>query len=79
MLYSDIAARFRRPPTLTEHGAPMTTSSPIAPRVLISRLPDLLDDTRLSAALQTASGAAWCGAVNDVDKILATLEAVAAR
>jgi putative YjhG/YagF family dehydratase len=40
--------------------------------------PDLPDDTRLWAALQRASGGAWAGAVYDVDRILATLEAGAA-
>jgi xylonate dehydratase len=37
--------------------------------------PDLPDDTRLWAALQRASGGAWAGAVYDVDKILAILDA----
>lgn len=37
--------------------------------------PDLPDDSRLWAALQTASGGVWGGAVYDVPKILAVLEA----
>jgi dihydroxyacid dehydratase/phosphogluconate dehydratase len=37
--------------------------------------PELPDDTRLWAALQTASGGVWQGAVYDVPKILALLEA----
>jgi xylonate dehydratase len=37
--------------------------------------PDLPDDTRLWAALQTASGGVWGGAVYDVERIVATLEA----
>jgi len=46
-----------------------------APRADLAADPDLPDDTRLWAALQTASGGVWAGAVYDVDKILATLEA----
>ena len=46
-----------------------------APRADLAADPDLPDDTRLWAALQTASGGVWSGAVYDVDKILATLEA----
>jgi len=37
--------------------------------------PDLPDATRLWAALQTASGGVWTGAVYDVEKILRVLEA----
>jgi dihydroxyacid dehydratase/phosphogluconate dehydratase len=37
--------------------------------------PELPDDTRLWAALQTASGGVWQGCVYDVPKILALLEA----
>lgn len=37
--------------------------------------PDLPDDTRLWAALQSVSGGPWAGAVYDVDKILRVLEA----
>lgn len=37
--------------------------------------PDLPDDTRLWAALQEASGGTWAGAVYDVDRIIAVLEA----
>jgi len=37
--------------------------------------PDLPDATRLWAALQTASGGVWSGAVYDVEKILRVLEA----
>ena len=35
----------------------------------------LPDDTRLWAALQRASGGTWAGAVYDVDKIIAVIEA----
>jgi hypothetical protein len=45
------------------------------PRPDLAPDPDLPDDTRLWAALQTASGGVWSGAVYDVEKILATLEA----
>jgi putative YjhG/YagF family dehydratase len=37
--------------------------------------PDLPDDTRLWAALQEASGGIWAGAIYDVDRIIAVLEA----
>jgi len=37
--------------------------------------PDLPDDTRLWAALQEASGGIWAGAIYDVDRIIALLEA----
>ena len=37
--------------------------------------PDLPDDTKLWAALQSVSGGAWGGCVYDVDNILAVLEA----
>jgi dihydroxyacid dehydratase/phosphogluconate dehydratase len=37
--------------------------------------PALPDDTRLWAALQTVSGGSWAGAVYDVDRIVAALEA----
>lgn len=37
--------------------------------------PDLPDDTRLWAALQGVSGGIWNGAIYDVDRILAVLEA----
>jgi dihydroxyacid dehydratase/phosphogluconate dehydratase len=37
--------------------------------------PDLPDDTRLWAALQSVSGGIWGGAVYDVDRIIETLEA----
>jgi putative YjhG/YagF family dehydratase len=40
--------------------------------------PDLPDDTRLWAALQRASGGTWAGAVYDVDRIVAALDAGAA-
>ncbi|HXK19184.1 MAG TPA: YjhG/YagF family D-xylonate dehydratase, partial [Polyangiaceae bacterium] len=45
------------------------------PRADLAADPDLPDDTRLWAALQTVSGGVWSGAVYDVEKILATLEA----
>ncbi len=37
--------------------------------------PDLPDDTRLWAALQSVSGGAWSGAVYDVEKILKVIDA----
>ena len=37
--------------------------------------PQLPDDTRLWAALQAVSGGTWGGAVYDVDRIIALLEA----
>lgn len=37
--------------------------------------PDLPDDTRLWAALQSVSGGAWRGAVYDVDRIIEVIEA----
>ncbi|MFB5190169.1 YjhG/YagF family D-xylonate dehydratase [Alicyclobacillus fastidiosus] len=37
--------------------------------------PDLPDDTRLWAALQSVSGGAWAGAVYDVDRIIEVIEA----
>jgi hypothetical protein len=46
-----------------------------APRPDLAADPDLPADTRLWAALQTASGGVWSGSVYDVDKIVATLEA----
>jgi putative YjhG/YagF family dehydratase len=45
------------------------------PRPDLAPDPDLPADTRLWAALQTVSGGVWAGAVYDVDKILAALEA----
>jgi dihydroxyacid dehydratase/phosphogluconate dehydratase len=44
-----------------------------APRPDLAPDPDLPADTRLWAALQTASGGVWGGAVYDVDAILAAL------
>jgi xylonate dehydratase len=46
-----------------------------APRPDLAPDPELPDDTRLWAALQTASGGVWQGAVYDVPKILKLLEA----
>jgi putative YjhG/YagF family dehydratase len=46
-----------------------------APRADLAPDPDLPDDTRLWAALQNVSGGAWQGAVYDIPKILAVLEA----
>ena len=40
----------------------------------LSARPDLPDDTRLWAALQSASGGTWAGAVYDVDRIIHYLE-----
>jgi putative YjhG/YagF family dehydratase len=46
-----------------------------APHPDLAPDPALPDDTRLWAALQEASGGPWSGAVYDVDRILALLEA----
>jgi putative YjhG/YagF family dehydratase len=46
-----------------------------APRPDLAPDPALPDDTRLWAALQAASGGVWTGAVYDVERILAVLEA----
>jgi putative YjhG/YagF family dehydratase len=46
-----------------------------APREDLAPDPELPADTRLWAALQAASGGVWAGAVYDVEKIVATLEA----
>jgi len=45
------------------------------PRRDLAPDPALPDDTRLWAALQDASGGTWTGAVYDVDRIIALLEA----
>jgi putative YjhG/YagF family dehydratase len=45
------------------------------PRRDLAPDPALPDDTRLWAALQDASGGTWAGAVYDVDRIIALLEA----
>jgi hypothetical protein len=41
----------------------------------LSPHPQLPDDTRLWAALQSASGGTWGGCVFDVDSIVETIEA----
>ena len=46
-----------------------------SPRADLAPDPELPDDTRLWAALQTASSGVWQGAVYDVPKILKILEA----
>ncbi len=45
------------------------------PRADLAPDPDLPDDTRLWAALQSVSGGAWGGCVYDVDRILEVIEA----
>jgi len=45
------------------------------PRQDLGPDPALPDDTRLWAALQEASGGTWAGAVYDVDRIIALLDA----
>ena len=45
------------------------------PRADLAADPALPDDTRLWAALQEASGGTWAGAVYDVDRIIALLDA----
>jgi putative YjhG/YagF family dehydratase len=45
------------------------------PRADLAPDPALPDDTRLWAALQEASGGTWAGAVYDVDRIIALLDA----
>jgi len=46
-----------------------------SPRAHLAADPALPDDTRLWAALQEASGGTWAGAVYDVDRIIALLDA----
>lgn len=46
-----------------------------APHPSLAEDPDLPDDTRLWAALQSASGGTWKGCVYDTDRIIQTLEA----
>jgi dihydroxyacid dehydratase/phosphogluconate dehydratase len=46
-----------------------------SPRRDLAADPALPDDTRLWAALQEASGGTWAGAVYDVDRIIALLDA----
>jgi putative YjhG/YagF family dehydratase len=46
-----------------------------SPRADLAADPALPDDTRLWAALQEASGGTWAGAVYDVDRIIALLDA----
>ena len=53
-------------------------STPFADRPIhpdVAPHAQLPDDTRLWAALQRASGGTWAGAVYDVDKIIAVIEA----
>jgi len=56
-----------------EEGARLLAARP--PRPDLQPDPELPDDTRLWAALQDVSGGPWGGAVFDVDRILAVLEA----
>jgi putative YjhG/YagF family dehydratase len=55
------------------HGARMLAER--APHPLLSADPELPDDTRLWAALQTIGGGTWGGCVYDPDAIIATLRA----
>jgi putative YjhG/YagF family dehydratase len=45
------------------------------PHPALAAHPDLPDDTRLWAALQTASGGTWSGCVFDTDRIISVLQA----
>ena len=45
------------------------------PRPDLAPDPDLPDDTRLWAALQSIGGGAWGGCIYDVDRILEVIEA----
>jgi xylonate dehydratase len=56
-----------------EHGARVLAQR--EPHPLLSADPDLPDDTRLWAALQTIGGGTWGGCVYDPDAIIATLKA----
>jgi putative YjhG/YagF family dehydratase len=56
-----------------EHGARILAQR--APHPLLSADPDLPEDTRLWAALQTIGGGTWGGCVYDPDAIIATLRA----
>lgn len=56
-----------------EEGAAILNERP--PHPDLAPDPHLPDDTRLWAALQTASGGTWRGAVYDVDRIIQALEA----
>ncbi len=56
-----------------EHGARVLAERP--PHPLLSADPELPDDTRLWAALQTIGGGTWGGCVYDTDAIIATLRA----
>jgi xylonate dehydratase len=54
-----------------EQGAQVLSAR--APHVSLSRDPDLPDDTRLWAALQTVGGGTWGGCVYDTDAIISAL------
>jgi putative YjhG/YagF family dehydratase len=60
-------------PDMPEAGAAILSSR--APHPSLAEDPDLPDDTRLWAALQSASGGTWKGCVYDTDRIIQTLEA----
>jgi hypothetical protein len=61
----------------TEFGADIgaRTLAERTPHAELSADPDLPDDTRLWAALQTVAGGAWGGCVYDTDAIVAALGA----
>ena len=56
-----------------EEGTKILDSRPVDPELKPN--PNLPDDTRLWAALQSASGGTWRGCIYDIDKIIETLEA----
>ncbi|WP_141503170.1 YjhG/YagF family D-xylonate dehydratase [Paenibacillus luteus] len=60
-------------PDTPEAGATILSSR--TPHPSLAEDPDLPDDTRLWAALQSASGGTWKGCVYDTDRIIQTLEA----
>lgn len=68
----DFVGRLGAPVTPEEGAAVLAKRTPLAD---LAPDPDLPDDTRLWAALQSVSGGAWKGAVYDVDKIIEVIEA----
>ncbi|GAF39754.1 dihydroxy-acid dehydratase [Agrilactobacillus composti DSM 18527 = JCM 14202] len=60
-------------PVSYEEGAEILASRPLHPGV--GPDPDLPDDTKLWAALESVGGGTWKGCVYDVDKIVATINA----
>ncbi|GMA58927.1 hypothetical protein GCM10025858_34300 [Alicyclobacillus sacchari] len=68
----DFVGRLGAPVTPEEGAAVLAKRTPLAD---LAPDPDLPDDTRLWAALQSVSGGAWKGVVYDVDKIIEVIEA----